>query len=96
MLMQTKHWLARQQALNVSDVHDLMGHASDERSNHQKKCSAMFGCPALGPVTSFLFLRDRLQGFKVESEVPDQRWNDFRHLMMESFSNLCLERIWAR
>jgi hypothetical protein len=30
------------------------------------------GCPALGPVTSFLFLRYRLQSFKVGAEVPHQ------------------------
>jgi len=31
------------------------------------------GCPAPGPVTSFLFIRYRLQSFKVGAEVPNPR-----------------------
>jgi hypothetical protein len=30
------------------------------------------GCPARGPVTSFLFLRYRLQSFKVGADILDQ------------------------
>ncbi len=45
------------------------------------------------PVTSFLSLRYRLQSFKVGAEVPNQAWNDVRHLIA---SNQSLERIWAR
>jgi hypothetical protein len=43
-------------------------------------------CPALGPVTSSLFLRYRLQSFKVGAEVPNQTWHDVRHLIADSFS----------
>src|SRR6266446_9220229 len=55
--------------------------ASDERPNRRKKCLGTLGCPAPGPVTSFLFLRYRLQSFKVAAEVPNQAWNDVRHLI---------------
>ena len=45
------------------------------------------GCPALGPVTSFLSLRYRLQSFKVGAEVPHHGWHDVRHLIADAFSN---------
>jgi hypothetical protein len=35
----------------------------------------------LAPITIFLFLRYSLQSFKVDAEVPNQGWNDVRHLM---------------
>ncbi len=44
-----------------------------------------------GPVTSFLFLRYRLQSFKVGAEVPNQAWNDVRHLVADSF----LTKVWS-
>jgi len=42
------------------------------RPGKRKKCLGTLGCPALGPITSFLFLRYRLQSFKVGAEVPHQ------------------------
>ena len=39
------------------------------------------GLPGARPVTSFLFLRYRLQSFKVGAEVLNQGWNDVRHLI---------------
>jgi hypothetical protein len=52
----------------------------------RKKRLGTLGCPALDPVTSFLFLRYRLQSFKVGAEVPNQAWDDVRHLIADSFS----------
>ena len=52
-----------------------------------KKCLGTLGCPALGPVTNILFLRYRLQSFKVGAEVPNQAWDDVRHLIADSFSS---------
>src|SRR5713101_1922086 len=46
--------------------------ASDERPNRRKKCLGTLGCPAPGPVTSFLFLRYRLQSFKVAAGGPSR------------------------
>jgi hypothetical protein len=45
------------------------------------------GCRAPGPVTSFLFIRYRLQSFKVGAEIPHQAWKDSHHMMSDSFSN---------
>jgi hypothetical protein len=45
------------------------------------------GLPGARPVTSFLFLRYRLQSFKVGAEVPNQALNVIRHLMADSSSN---------
>jgi hypothetical protein len=38
--------------------------------------------PGARPVTSFLFLRYRRQSLKVGADMPDPRWNDYRHLMV--------------
>jgi hypothetical protein len=43
------------------------------------------------PVTNFLFLRYRLQSFKVGAEVPNQAWNDVRNLMPTHF----LTDVWS-
>ncbi len=68
MLMRPKHPLDRLRALNASGVHDLMGSFT---ATLRKKCLVTLGCPARGPVTSFLFLRYRLQSFKLGAEIPD-------------------------
>jgi hypothetical protein len=55
-----------------------------------------------GPVTSFLPLRYRLQSFKVGADILNRNemmidilWRA-RSLTADSFSNQCLERIWAK
>jgi hypothetical protein len=60
------------------------------------------GCPARGPVTSFLSLRYRLQSFKVGADILNRDdmivvilWRTCS-LTANSFSNQCLERIWAK
>jgi hypothetical protein len=68
MLMRPKHPLVRLQALNMSG--DLMGSFT-----HRSWCkteSPGDTWTRLAPVTSFLFLRYRLQGFQVGAEVPLQ------------------------
>jgi hypothetical protein len=84
--------------LNASGVHDQMGCITAEpveemRSDWDARRD---------PVTSFLSLRYRLQCFKVAADILN------RHELMivmlrrtcfltaESFSNQCLERIWAK
>jgi hypothetical protein len=55
--MRPKHPLDQQPTLNASGPDGLPGDA---------------GMPARGPVTSFLFLRYRLQSFKVGADILDQ------------------------
>jgi hypothetical protein len=69
MLMRPKHPLDRLLTLKASGVHHLMGSFT---ANLRKKCLLTLGCPAPGPVTSFLFLRYRLQSFKVGADILDQ------------------------
>jgi hypothetical protein len=46
----------------------------------RKKCLVTLGRPARGQVTSFLFLRYRLRGFKVGAEVLSVGLHDIRHV----------------
>src|ERR1700734_2226882 len=84
-----------------SNVHDLVGRCRIVLTTGFGPTDTVHENPAddwdaPGPVTSFLLLRYRLQSFKVGAEVPNQPWHDVRHLIADSFSNLSLERIWAR
>ncbi len=56
----------------------------------------MLGCPAYGPVTSFLFLRYRRQSLKVGADIPNQDGMIIVISWRDSFSNQRLERIWAK
>jgi hypothetical protein len=67
----------------------------------RKKCVVNIGMPG-GPVTSFLSLRYRLQRFKVGADILNRNemmigilWRACS-LTADSFSNQCLERIWAK
>jgi len=66
MLMRPKKSLDRLLTLKASGGHDLVGSITGLR----KKCAVNVGMPARGPVTSFLSLRYRLQGFKVGADIP--------------------------
>ena len=67
--MRPKHPLDRLLELKTSGVHDLMGsftpHPAEEMPSD-------VGMPDERPVTSFLFVRYRLQSFKVGAETLDQ------------------------
>jgi hypothetical protein len=58
--------------------------------------------PARGPVTRFLFLRYRLQSFKVGADILSGHWMiiviSWRvcSLTAGSFSSQCLEQIWVK
>jgi hypothetical protein len=67
MLMRPKHPLVRLQAPNVSG--DLMGSFAHHFWRKTNRL-VTFRRWASGPVTSFLFLRYRRQGFQVAAEVP--------------------------
>ena len=69
MLMRPKHRLVRLQALNMSG--DLMG-SFTHHSWCKIKSPGDLRTPSVWPITSFLFLRYRLQGFKVGAEVLRQ------------------------
>lgn len=60
------------------------------------------GMPGSRPVTSFLSLRYRLQSFKVDDDILSRDemiigifWRACS-VTADSFSNRCLERIWAK
>jgi hypothetical protein len=61
MLKRPKHSLDRLLTLKASSVHDLMGSFT---AHPVKETPMTLGYPARGPVTSFLFLRYRLQSFQ--------------------------------
>jgi hypothetical protein len=69
MLMRPKHPLDRLLALNASGVRDLMGSFTADPA---EEMPSDVGMPGARPVTSFLFLRYRLQSFKVGAEILDQ------------------------
>jgi len=59
--------------------------ADDYLRSIEPLIAIVLGCmrwksPARGPVTSFLFLRYRLQSFQSWGWYPTWRWNDIRHL----------------
>jgi hypothetical protein len=58
MLMRPKHSFDRLLTLKASGVRDLMGSFT---AHPVEEMPMTLGCPARGPVTSFLFLRYRLQ-----------------------------------
>ena len=69
MLMRPKHSLDRLLTLKASGVHDLMGRF---QWWPVAEMPSDVGMPGARPVTSFLFLRYHLQGFKVGAEVLGQ------------------------
>ena len=52
-----------------------------------EECLVKLGCPARGPVTSFLSLRYRLQSFKVGADILNQDGIIIVILSAELFSN---------
>ena len=66
MLMRPKHSLDRLLTLKASGVHDLMGSFT---AHPVEEMPMTLGCPPRGPVTSLLFLRYRLQSFKLGAEI---------------------------
>jgi hypothetical protein len=69
MLMPPKHPLDRLLTLKASGVHDLMGSFTAQPAEEMPGDIRM---PGARPVTSFLFLRYRLQSFKVGADILDQ------------------------
>jgi hypothetical protein len=99
MLMRPKHPLDRLLTVKASVVHHLMGSFTAQPAEEMPSDVER---PAAGPVTSVLFLRYRLQSFKVGADILNhdemiiviQRRT--RSLTADSFSNQRLERIWAK
>jgi hypothetical protein len=69
MLMRPKHPLDRLLTLKASGVRDLMGSITAQLAEEMPSDIGMAGA---APVTNFLFLRYRLQSFKVGTDIPDQ------------------------
>jgi hypothetical protein len=65
-LMRPKHSLDRLITLKASGVHDLMGSLT---AHPVEETPSDVGMPGARPVTNFLFLRYRLQSFKVGAEI---------------------------
>jgi hypothetical protein len=66
MLMRPKHPLDRLLTLKASGVHHLMGSFTAQPA---EEMPSDVGMPGARPVTSFLFLRYRLQSFKVGADI---------------------------
>jgi hypothetical protein len=69
-MLRPKHPLDRLLALNASGVHDLMGSFTTHPA--EEKCLVTLDARRAGPVTSFLFLRYRLQSFKLAAKILDR------------------------
>jgi hypothetical protein len=67
-LMRPKHSLVWLLTAKTSGVHDLMGSFT---AHPAEEMPSDVGVPGARPVTSFLFLRYRLQSFKVGAEILD-------------------------
>jgi hypothetical protein len=95
MLMRPKHSLDRLLTLKARPDGQHRSRVAEEmRGEHWDA--------RRGPVTSFLPLRYRLQSFKVGADILNRNemmidilWRA-RSLTADSFSNQCLERIWAK
>jgi hypothetical protein len=96
--MRPKHSLDRLLTPKASDGHDLIGSFTAQHAEEIPPDVGISGCP----VTSFLFLRYRLQSFKVGADILSQYGmmmvieQRVRSLTADSFSNRCLEPIWAK
>jgi hypothetical protein len=84
MLMRPKHSLDRLLTLKASGVHDLMGsitaQPAEEMRGERWDARRAAQSRAFYPFVTAC----RLEG---RSRYPRLKWNDYRHLMADSFSN---------